>query len=138
MNILLIALIIAAAAGAAVFVGRSYANARFFFKTRERIPVDLVLSLDPAGNGLNPEIYCKVAGKLALAVELEIDQIRPSDKLTEIFSRDSWNMGEGQEQFESWLREQIVGHRDELQKAISVADIVLVMQSSPICRFEHR
>lgn len=128
MNSLLLAIAVIALSIIAVLVGRWFSN-RSFLKNRKPLSVELIFENDLATSGLDPNIYREVVNKLADVISIEPDLIRPSDKLTVLFSRDSWELSEGQDRFESWLLTR-VGNILEFDDVITIADVVRVVQNA--------
>ena len=101
------------------------------YKKREKMTLVEILEVSGYTDSVNPVIYKDVVEKLADSVKLDFGLIRPGDKLDDLFGRDSWELGEGQERFENWLLA-YAGDLQEFKNVSTVAELVCVIQQSKL------
>lgn len=98
------------------------------YKERKKMDIKELFDSYEELNQIDPIIYKEVIIKLAESIQLDFGLIRPSDKLDDLLERDSWELGEGQEQFENWLLE-YAGQLSEFTNVSTVVELVKAIQA---------
>jgi hypothetical protein len=117
-------LLAAVAAGIAVVVFARMIQRKQFASDRQPIPLDdLVCQVSPP---LSPEVFREVWTTIGTAYGIDPRLIKPDDELKRLAAIDSWDLGQGGDKLDTWLRTKNLGPKPRVE---TVKDLALWVQS---------
>ena len=117
-------LAVAVAVGiAAVVVARTLARRRF---AADRQPIPLEVMGSQVGASLSADVVSEVWTEIGTAYGIDPRLIRPDDTLKHLAAIDSWDLGQGGDKLNDWLRTKKLEGKPQIT---TVKDLALWVQS---------
>ena len=117
-------LAVAVAVGiAAVVLSRSLARKRF---AADRQPIPLEVLASQLDGDLSTDVVTEVWTAVGAAYGIDPKMIRPDDDLKRLAAIDSWDLGQGEDKLDEWLRTKNLEGRPQIK---TMKDLAVWIQS---------